>query len=73
MMLTRVPWPGGSAACTGGGTLRESFSSFTSGGLGWTGGGGATGGDAPTLEILIETIPFMELAMRVCARADNEW
>jgi hypothetical protein len=41
--------------------------------LGWTGGGGATGGDALTLEILIETIPFMEFAMRVCAWADNEW
>jgi hypothetical protein len=39
----------------------------------WTGGGGATGGGALTLEILIETIPFLELAMRVCAAPDNEW
>jgi hypothetical protein len=58
MILTLVPWPGGSAACTGGGALRESLSSFTSGGLVWTGGGGATGGGALTLETLIEN-PFL--------------
>jgi hypothetical protein len=73
MMLTLVPWPGGSGACTGGGALRESLSSFGSGGLAWTGGGGAIGGAALTLEILIETIPFLELAMRLCAGSDNEW
>jgi hypothetical protein len=56
MILTLVPWPGGSAACTGGGALRESLSSFGSGGLVWT-GGGVTGGGALTLEILIE-YPF---------------
>jgi hypothetical protein len=55
--LTREPCPGGSAACTGGGAVRESFcSAFASGALAAIGGGGGNGGGAETLEILIETI-----------------
>jgi hypothetical protein len=69
MMLTRVPWPGGSAACGGGVSLRESSCGVGSGGLAWTGCGGGVGGDALTLEILIENYPFLDLAVRVCAAA----
>jgi hypothetical protein len=55
MTFTRVPCPGGNAACTGGGAVRESsWSAVTAGGLVSTGCGGADGGAAVTLEILIK-------------------
>jgi hypothetical protein len=65
MMLIRVPCPGGSGAGAGGASVLESVppSSWgvASGGLVWTGCGGANGGGgdgAVTLEILIGTILF---------------
>jgi hypothetical protein len=73
MMLTRVPCPGGSGACTGGGELLESSWS-ASGALAWTGCGGGDGGvgGAVTLEILIGIILSCNVQLGLCAEADNE-
>ena len=69
MMLTRVPWPGGSGGGGGGGSVRESSFAVLSGGLAWIGCGGGAIGGALMLEMLIEEKSFPGS----CIESLREW